>query len=146
MPGKKILAEMKCERDNNHARDISIEEGLDIFQKLSGPAKVTAWFQLNFGTRVADINRVAREQMRLKAGDAYNPLEYATTWLRLTMNRRCKHNQYSIRLPLISITPQEVVTALSIGAKEIMETMEVDANNACLEVVCPGVATLKVPS
>ena len=53
---------MKCERDYNHARDISIEEGLDTFQKLSGPAKVTAWFQLNFGTRVADGNRVAREQ------------------------------------------------------------------------------------
>ena len=71
---KKILAEIKCERDYNHARDITVEEGLGIFDKLSGPAKVTAWFQLNFGTRVSDANRVSREQMRLEAGDANNPL------------------------------------------------------------------------
>ena len=71
-----------------------------------------------------------------------HPETYATIWLRLTKNRRCKQNQYSIRLPLITITPQEVVTALSIGAKEIMATMEVDAYNACLKVACPGVAKL----
>ena len=139
---QKILAEMKCERDYNHARDITIEEGLEIFRKLSGPAKATAWFQLNFGTRVADGNRVSREQMKIEPGDEKNPLGYATIWFRMTKNRRCKQNQYSVRLPLISITPQEVVTALSIGAKQIMATMEVDAYNACLKAVCPGIAKL----
>ena len=139
---KKILAEMKCERDYNHARDITVAEGLDIFEKLSGPAKVTAWFQLNFGTRVGDGNRVSREQMRIEPGDAMNPLGYATIWFRLMKNRRCVQNRYSVRLPLITICPHEVIAALSIGAKEIMSTMEVDAYNKCLKAVCPEVAKL----
>ena len=135
----KILAEMKCEKDYNHARDITVAEGLDIFSKLSGGAKVTAWMQLNFGTRVADGLRVARDQMRIEAGDEVNPLGYVTLWFRMTKNRRCVKNRFSVRLPLFTICPPEVIAALKIGPKDIMATMDLDAYNAALKHVCPGV-------
>ena len=50
--------------------------------------------------------------MRIEPGDEQNPLGYATIWFRLMKNRRCVQNRYSVRLPLITSCPLEIIAAL----------------------------------
>ena len=62
----KILDLLSSEEEASHARDITLQEAIEIVSRLSGIVQATVFFMIICGARVKDLTRLKRHQILIR--------------------------------------------------------------------------------
>ena len=127
---KKILEELQCHEEVNHARDIDDEMAMRFLLLLDGPAQAVCFLMIVCGARVADLMDMTRSQFR------FLPSREAQVSFKLTKNHRKKGSQYSIVVPIPVGVPESLAAFFAPGDPSApLISLTTDAFNAALKPV-----------
>jgi len=96
---QKILEEIQCHEEVQHAKDIDMSMALRMLHLLDGPAQLVCFLMITCGARVSDLLDMTRSQF------VFLESREVRISFRLTKNHRSRGNMYSIVVSVPQMFP-----------------------------------------